>query len=83
MSRTWNNDRTAVAWKHDIHGGNASSVDLTEVVNIMCGGYTCVTHKNDGTAIACGPSVDLTDVVDIMCGGNANDARKNGGTAVA
>ena len=36
MLRVWKNDRAAVAWGNDIHGGNASSVDRTEVVDIVC-----------------------------------------------
>merc|ERR1719424_634301 len=71
-------DGTAVAWgsPNGAYGGDASSVDLTGVVDAMCGGLACVARKSDGTAVAWGhpqsggdaSSVDLTGVVDATCG---------------
>jgi alpha-tubulin suppressor-like RCC1 family protein len=74
----------AVAWG-DFNGGDASSVDLTSVVSISCGGAACVALKEDGTAEAWGSSnnggdassVDLTSVVSISCGGAACVALKD------
>merc|ERR1739838_119979 len=85
-------DGTAVAWGNAVWGGgDASSVDLTNVADAMCGYYACVARKHDGTAVAWGnagwggdaSSVDLTNVADAMCGGRACVARKHDGTAVA
>eukprot|EP00959_Pyramimonas_sp_CCMP1952_P384222 8052306-Pyramimonas_sp.AAC.1 len=72
------NDGTAVAWGVSSGGGDASSVDLTNVADAMCGRSACVARKNDGTAVAWGnslyggdaSSVDLTSVADAMCGGH-------------
>jgi len=85
------NDGTAEAWGQSGRGGDASNVDLTNVVDAMCGTYACVAVKNDGTAEAWGhssfggdaSSVDLTNVAHAMCGGNACVAVKNDGTAEA
>jgi len=82
---------SAVAWGDRSGGGDASNVDLTDVVDISCGWSACVSRKNDGTAVAWGGSayggdasnVDLIDVADISCGTFACVARKNDGTAVA
>merc|ERR1712194_392305 len=41
------NDGTAVAWGHGSYGGDASSVDLTNIAAAMCGGSECVAVKND------------------------------------
>jgi hypothetical protein len=84
-------DGTAVAWGHGSYGGDASSVDLTNVADAMCGDRVCVARKHDGTAVAWGDgsyggdvsSVDLTNVADAMCGCRACVARKHDGTAVA
>ena len=48
------NDGTAVVWGDANYGGDASSVDLTNVADISCGGTACVARKNDGTAVAWG-----------------------------
>merc|ERR1719160_2409573 len=86
-------DGTAVAWGHASYGGDASSVDLTNVADVMCGFWACVARKTDGTAVVWGikdpnyggdaSSVDLTNVADVNCGGYACVARKTDGTAVA
>jgi len=85
------NDGTAEAWGISSRGGDASSVDLTNVASAMCGGYACVAVKNDGTAETWGhssrggdtSSVDLTNVASAMCGNYACVAVKNDGTAEA
>ena len=69
------NDGTAEAWGISSRGGDASSVDLTNVKSAMCGWYACVALKNDGTAEAWGDSsyggdastVDLTDLMIPPC----------------
>merc|ERR1712060_273229 len=66
-------DGTAVAWGDVNGGGDASSVDLTNVADAMCGGHACVARKHDGTAVAWGDEmyvgdatgVDLTNVADV------------------
>jgi len=86
------NDATAVVWGEASQGGDASSVDLTNVAEVHCGGHACVARKKDGTAVAWGQSqyggdassVDLTNVVYAMCASQyVCVARKNDGTAVA
>jgi len=57
-------DDTAVAWGNSGGGGDASSVDLTNVADISCGG-ACVALKKDGTAEAWGGA---TNGGDITCG---------------
>ena len=82
---------SVVVWGDDRYSGDASSVDLNDTADIMCGGEVCVARKNDGTAVAWGDdmfggdasSVNLTDVDDIMCEGHACVVHKNDGTAVA
>merc|ERR1740124_1576906 len=79
------------SWGHSNSGGDASGVDLTNVVDISCGMLACVALKADGTAVAWGystyggdaSSVDLTNVVDISCGRYACVALKTDRTAVA
>ena len=70
---------TAVAWGNSRHGGDANTVDLTNIADVMCGRYACVARRMDGTAVAWGHSdwggdantVDLTNIADAMCGGSA------------
>merc|ERR1712166_255573 len=84
-------DGDGKAWGDSARGGDASSVDLTDVVDISCGDSACVARKLDGTGVAWGDparggdasSVDLTNLVDISCGRNACVARKLDGTGVA
>ena len=84
-------DGTAIAWGKSQWGGNTDGRDLTNVADVMCGGYACVARKFDGIAVAWGnsyaggdaSSVDLTNVADVMCGGHACVARKFDGIAVA
>ena len=67
------------AWGRSIYGGDASSVDLTNVASITCGGRACVAVKNDRAAETWGwadgggnaSSVDLTNIANAMCGGYA------------
>ena len=42
-------DRTAVAWGESENGGDASGVDLTNVVDAMCGDRACVAIISTGT----------------------------------
>ena len=82
---------TGKVWGGSSYGGDAGSVDLTDLVDISCGGYACVARKSDGTGVAWGDSdkggdassVDLTDLVDISCGFSACVARKSDGTGLA
>merc|ERR1719272_1601993 len=82
---------TGKAWGNLGFGGDASSVDLTNLVDISCGGNACVARKSDGTGLAWGDSsyggdaisVTLTDLVDISCGAGACVARKSDGTGLA
>merc|ERR1712166_965186 len=84
-------ERLGKAWGDSARGGDASSVDLTDVVDISCGDSACVARKLDGTGVAWGASgnggdassVDLTNLTDISCGRNACVARKSDGTGVA
>merc|ERR1712166_416682 len=86
-------DGDGKAWGDSARGGDASSVDLTDLADISCGGHACVARKLDGTGLAWGrsgngwyrdaSSVDLTDLADISCGRNACVARKSDGTGVA
>merc|ERR1712166_30642 len=84
-------DGDGKAWGDSARGGDASSVDLTDVVDIKCGDSACVARKLDGTGVAWGDparggdasSVDLTDLADISCGGHACVARKLDGTGLA
>merc|ERR1712166_581616 len=84
-------DGDGKAWGDSARGGDASSVDLTDVVDSKCGDSACVARKLDGTGVAWGDparggdasSVDLTNLVDISCGRNACVARKLDGTGVA
>merc|ERR1712166_587282 len=84
-------ERLGKAWGDSARGGDASSVDLTDVVDIKCGDSACVARKLDGTGVAWGDparggdasSVDLTDLADISCGGHACVARKLDGTGLA
>jgi len=84
-------ERLGKAWGDSARGGDASSVDLTDVVDISCGDSACVARKLDGTGVAWGDparggdasSVDLTDLADISCGGHACVARKLDGTGLA
>merc|ERR1712166_1533878 len=84
-------ERLGKAWGDSARGGDASSVDLTDVVDISCGDSACVARKLDGTGVAWGDSgnggdassVDLTNLTDISCGRNACVARKSDGTGVA
>jgi len=77
-------DGTAVAWGHSGWGGDASSVDLTGVVDAMCGRRACVARKSDGTVVTWGhlayggdaSSVDLTDVAGV--GGGDTPATATG-----
>ena len=43
---------SAVVWGNEDFGGDASSVDLSGVIDAMCGQSACVARKNDGTAVA-------------------------------
>ena len=79
----------AQGWRgetHNKYGGDASSVDLTNLVDISCGRFACVARTSDGTGVAwgnCGTNtVDLTDLADISCG-SACVARKSDGTGMA
>ena len=47
-------DGIAYAWGRTGSGGDASTVDLTNVADISCGNNACVARKNDGTAEAWG-----------------------------
>merc|ERR1712166_1096918 len=84
-------DGDGKAWGDSARGGDASSVDLTDVVDIKCGDSACAARKLDGTGVAWGDparggdasSVDLTDLADISCGGHACVARKLDGTGLA
>ena len=49
-------DGPAVAWGGSDRGGDASGVDLRNVVDISCGGGVCVARKMDGPAVAWGGS---------------------------
>ena len=49
-SRIPQDSATAEAWGEDYYDGDASSVNLTNVADVMCGGNTCVALKNDVTA---------------------------------
>jgi len=81
---------TGKVWGDSLYGGDASSVDLTNVVYISCGDQACVARKEDGTGLAWGDStrggdatsVDLTNLVDISCGGSACVALKEDGTGL-
>jgi len=72
-----------VVWGRDIMGGDASSIDLTNVADISCGKEACALRRTDGTASVWGnadgggdaSSIDLTNVADISCGGSACSAR--------
>ena len=78
-------------YSRDMQWRDASSVDLTNLVDTSCGGFACVARKLDGTGLAWGPStrgggassVDLTDLVDISCGWKVCVARKLDGTGLA
>merc|ERR1712166_1096922 len=89
---------TGKVWGNSGFGGDASSVDLTNLVDISCGWWACVGLKADGTGVAWGNSgfggdpgsADLTNLIDIRCGGarrsylstNACVARKSDGTGL-
>jgi alpha-tubulin suppressor-like RCC1 family protein len=87
-------DGNAVAWGDNANGGDASSVDLTNVADISCSNKACVARKNDGTAVAWGDDdyggdkeyvATFTDVVDISCmfRGRVCVARMENGTIKA
>ena len=80
----------AYAWGHSGYGGDASSVDLTDIVDISCGGYACVALKNDGTVVAWGSATSggdapsLTDTYSQATPAQLRSAMiKNDGTVVA
>lgn len=89
-------DETVVVWGHNGTDGYVSSIDCTNIADIMCGWYVCDARKNDGMAVGWwqfwyrlaahsvyNTRVDLTNVVDIVCGQAACDSCKNDRTAAA
>ena len=70
---------TGLAWGYSSSGGDATGIDLTNLVDISCGGYACAARRGDGTGSVWGNSayggdatgIDLTNLVDISCGNAA------------
>ena len=86
------NDGTVATFRSHGPAFDLSSLDLTNVVEAMCGrGQQCVARKSDGTAVTWGTansggdssSVDLTNVKRAVCGYTMCVALKNDGTAVS
>ena len=55
-----------MAWGNSDRGEYASNVDLTNIIDISCGAYICVTQTTDGTTVVWGNNNRGGDASQIM-----------------
>ena len=82
---------SVVVWGDITKGGDIQGKDLTDIVQIACGKYSCAGLKSSGVVVAWGDSSkggctqgkDVTNVVKIACTWMACVVLKHDDTVVA